>query len=274
MKADSSTIWRVPAYLPYVQPNLSDTLIADAESRIGFRLPSEYLNLLRSQNGGYIRFCLRNRPHDVISGIGPHFPSLTDFSWDDVRDHVTRELDGLVPFDGDGHWHICLDYRKGCSSPCITYVDVELDSERKIADSFAGYLQLLVMDIGDNDHFIPAVADIEKMKSAIAKPLGITFEEPDSWSHGYPTYRARFFQKKDPEWIWIAPNLVPRGFVRESDSRYDELRHLMPGNALRYPTLPEKSFIVTFTDDVRSAVLQAFRDAGIEILPMKGALEP
>ena len=181
-------------------------------------------------------------------------------------------LDGLVPFDGDGHWHLCLDYRKNRSVPRITYVDVECDSESKIADTFTHYLQLLKVDFGDNDYFIPSVSDIEAVKSAVGRLLGITFKDPDSWAHGYPIHLARVSKTNEPEWLWISPNLVPRGFVRKGDSRYDELRHIMPGEALQYPTLLEKSFIVTFTDAVRPAILQAFRDASIEIRAMKDTL--
>ncbi len=73
-----STIWQVPAYLPYLQPELTDDAIAAAEKAIGYTLPAEYLELLRIQNGGYIRLSLPEMVHDSIAGIGPYFPSLTD----------------------------------------------------------------------------------------------------------------------------------------------------------------------------------------------------
>jgi hypothetical protein len=96
--------------------------------------------LLRAQNGGYIRYTLPD-PDSVhtqiygIYGIGPHFPSLTGFDSDDCRDYVSFELDGLIPFDGDGHWRLRLDYRGDRSIPAVTYVDVECDNEHEIATS-------------------------------------------------------------------------------------------------------------------------------------------
>lgn len=67
-RATADTIWRVPAYLPYLQPPLTDEAVATAEKQIGYKLPSEYLNLLRKQNGGYIRFSLPEMVHDTIAG--------------------------------------------------------------------------------------------------------------------------------------------------------------------------------------------------------------
>ena len=72
--------------------------MAAAEKEIGYRLPSEYLNLLRKQNGGYIRFSLPEMVHDTIAGIGPNFPSLTGFDWEEWQeDDVSYPLQGLVP---------------------------------------------------------------------------------------------------------------------------------------------------------------------------------
>src|SRR5262249_51521326 len=74
--ATADTIWRVPAYFPYLQPPLTDEAIGSAEAEIGYKLPTDYLNLLRKQNGGYIRYSLPENVHDTIAGIGPYFPSL------------------------------------------------------------------------------------------------------------------------------------------------------------------------------------------------------
>jgi hypothetical protein len=122
MGANAETIWQVPAYLPYLQPPLTDQAVASAEKKIGFKLPTAYLDLLWKQNGGYIRFSLPDLVHHSIAGIGPHFPSLTGFDWDDAQDGVSFPLQGLVPFDGDGHWHMCLDYRRNSANPSVTVV--------------------------------------------------------------------------------------------------------------------------------------------------------
>lgn len=71
-----------------------------------------------------------------------------------ARERVSFELDGLVPFDGDGHWLSCLDYRfysrgsRGLlakevvqTGPRVTYIDIESDSESIVASSFATLLR-------------------------------------------------------------------------------------------------------------------------------------
>ena len=267
VSASPQNIWRVPVYLPYLQPDLTDEAITEAERKLGVRLPEDFLAPLRAQNGGYIRFSLDELPHEQIYGIGPHFPSLTDFDWDDDRDHVGFELQGLIPFDGDGHWHLCLDYRNNRATPAVSYIDIECDNEEEIAPSFADYLQLLNVDVEDRDFVLPAVESVDDLLSALSSEMGVTFEPPDSWAHGYPQHRARGLGE-DPEWIWISPNLVQRGFVREDDSRYEELRDRLPGEALRYPELPDSSYTLTVTDGLRRQILAACGARSIDIRPL------
>ena len=255
MGANAETIWQVPAYLPYLQPPLTDEAVAEAERSIGYTLPAEYLKLLRKQNGGYIRFSLPKMVHDWIAGIGPHFPSLTGFDWDECQDDVSFQPHGLVPFDGDGHWHLCLDYRQNSVAPAVTYVNVECDRESRIADSFSDYLDKLQIDA--SDEFILVGAEIGKLKADLSLLLGVAFDPPDTWAHGYPTHRARCGGKDDPEWIWITPNTVPRGFVRPDDDRFAELKDLLPGYASRYPEAPADSYILSATEGVRSKVIEA-----------------
>ncbi len=143
MSASPQNIWKVPAYLPYIQPDLTEETISETEHKLGVRLPEDFLALLREQNGGYIRYSLDELPHELINGIGPHFPSLTDFDWDVVQEHVSFSLQGLIPFDGDGHWYLCLDYRRNRETPAVSYIDLECNNEYEVANSFADYLKLL-----------------------------------------------------------------------------------------------------------------------------------
>jgi hypothetical protein len=254
MTASPLTIWQVPAYLPYLQSALTDSAVVAAEQKIGYKLPSTYLSLLKEQNGGYIRFSLPGTVHRVIAGIGPYFPSLTRFDWDNVQKAVSFPLEGLVPFDGDGHWYLCLDYRQQQSDPTVTHVDIECDKESSMASSFAGYLAKLQFDVGEDY----VVEDrIDKVCSALSGALRVVFEPPDTWAHGYPVHRADLGTKKNPEWIWISPNSVPRGFVRPEHARYDALKALMPGFALRYPDVPADACILSTTQAVRAKVVHA-----------------
>lgn len=271
VSANAENIWRVPAYLPYLQPPLTDSAIADAEETIGYVLPRELIALLRKQNGGYIRLSLPGMVHKSIAGIGPHFPSLTDFDWDEVQESVSYPLQGLVPFDGNGHWHLCLDYRSDSERPSIVYVDVECDSQRHIAASFSEYLSLLRLDVGEE--LVVDFADVPTLLAKLEDALGAKFDPPDLWAHGYPTYRAALGTQGEPEWLWISPNRVIRGFVREDDSRYHELKDLLPGFGLRYPELSATALLVRATDGVHWKVFEAFKKCQIPIQAMRDLIK-
>jgi len=268
MSATAENIWRVPAYLPYLQPPLTDAAIAATEDEIGQKLPAIFLNLLKEQNGGYIRYGLPKRPHKAIVGIGPHFPSLTDFDWDECQEDVGFPLQGLVPFDGDGHWHLCLDYRKSREEPAVTYVDIERGKEVGVAGSFTQYLAKLKLDIRD-EWILEGGSGIEAVVVALAEALGVAFEPPDSSANGYPTYRVQLGTEEAPQWIWISANTVPRGFVRPEDPRYAELRESMPGQAARFPEAPPESCIFSTTPAVRARVNEACSRVGMRVRPLR-----
>ena len=138
------------------------------EKKIGHKLPAEYLELLKNQNGGYIRYSLPEMVHNKIAGIGPHFPSLTQVDLEECQEYVSFQLEGLVPFDGDGHWFICVDYRRNATTPSVTYVDIETDSQSGIADTFGDYLAMLEIDVGD-EYVLEKVSDIETVKACLSK---------------------------------------------------------------------------------------------------------
>ena len=259
MPASAKDIWRVPVYLPYLQPDLSDAAVTEAEKLIGHPLPRAYLDLLRVQNGGYIRYRLGDTVHDVICGIGPQFPSIGIYL-------KNPHPDGLVPFDGDGLWLLCFDFREQDADPPITLIDFELNEQSKVADSFTEYLSKLRLDITEN-FVLPAIGDIEPVKTVLAKSAALRFEPPSAWEHGYEVHGA-----PDPndqfEWLWLSPNTVPRGFVREEDSRYAELKDRMPGVTARYPGLPAGSWLVKVTEALQTPVLEALADARIDVRPL------
>src|SRR5258708_37089151 len=99
--------WRVPVYLPYLQPPLTDMAVAEAEGRLGVRLPLAYVAALRVQNGGYLRRTSHPSgyaPVDCLAGIGPRFPSLLERDWSEVKQYMHDEsittparIDELIP---------------------------------------------------------------------------------------------------------------------------------------------------------------------------------
>lgn len=253
-------IWSVPAYLPYLQPELTDEILKDAEDKLGFKLPMALIDLLKVQNGGYIRLSLPGYTHNVIAGIGPNYPSLTDFNFKEDQEYVSFSLKGLIPFDGDGHWYLCLDYRKNVNSPSVTFIDIECNKQKNIAKSFAEYLLLLEVNI-DEKVVIENIHSIEKTIEKLSALLETFIPSPDSWDHGYDTYRFTLGSDDDPEWLWVSPNEVPSGFVRSDNERYNELKDLVKGSKKRYPELPDNCYLLSFTDGVKDKVLKVCSEA-------------
>jgi hypothetical protein len=137
----------------YTGPDLTDELIAEAEARLGVKLPASYLDLLRVRNGGEpIRHC---------------YPTPFPTSW--AEDHIDigalRGLGGtwgidtpgplsssaLIPEWGyppigvvicdtpsAGHDTVMLDYSAG-PDPAVVYVDDDRIPTR-IAATFAEFI--------------------------------------------------------------------------------------------------------------------------------------
>lgn len=164
---DVSTVmadfWDRPPYEPYVKESLTDAALAAFEDQYRVRLPQAMVALLRQQNGGYTNWTFPmaddspNVNHHVLVGIGPGFPALEQTAWwqtPETEDEWQPEDPmGLISFDGEGHWDLCLDYRASAVDsagyavdPRITAVDCEMEEETAVADTFEAYLARLVRE--------------------------------------------------------------------------------------------------------------------------------
>lgn len=257
-------IWQVPKYLPYVQPELTNEILENAEKKIGFKLPTELVEILKIQNGGYIRYKLPETPNEQIMGIGPYFPSLTDFDWTEYKEYVSFELGGLVPIDGDGHWYICLDYRENKEKPKVTWIDVECDNQEDIANSFTDFLKLLELDI-ENELVIETDNTIDFVANQIETILQIKFEEPEYFNSGYANYRSKY---KD-SWVWLTPNKVPTGFIRENDTRFNELKDQMNTFSVKHNEISATNLFLELSDeDLNNEVIAKLTENEIVIKPI------
>ena len=124
----------------YQSPALTDEMISIAETTLSVRLPQEYLELLRYQNGGLTRgFYLGSRDHvelESLNGIIPDVKLANAFNLMDSQ-YLIDEW-GLpknqVIISGDGHWWISLDYRQK-TEPDVVYLwseGGETDNENAI----------------------------------------------------------------------------------------------------------------------------------------------
>jgi len=257
-------IWSVPKYLPYIQPKLTPEILENAEKQIGFKLPNELVEILKIQNGGYVRYKLPETPHGQIMGIGPYFPSLTDLDWTEYKEYVSFELDGLVPIDGDGHWYICLDYRENKEKPKVTWIDVECDNQEDIANSFTDFLELLELDI-ENELVVETDNTIDFVANQIETILQIKFEEPEYFNSGYANYRSKY---KD-SWVWLTPNKVPSGFIRENDTRFNELKDQMNTFSVKHNEISATNLFLELSDeDLNNEVIAKLTENEIVIKPI------
>ena len=135
-------IWQKDNDYGKLEP-LTDEMVALAESKLNIKLPNYYIELLKQQNGGYIKY----------NGHPSHVPT----SWAD--DHVQvdhlfgigsekgileseyfiQEWDlpnNIVLISGDGHSWIALDYRNSKTEPPVIYIDVELGQQITLAENF------------------------------------------------------------------------------------------------------------------------------------------
>lgn len=140
----------------YNHPPLTDEMVAQAEARLGVRLPQALIDLLRVQNGGYTQgfahpmqqkttWAEDHVPLDDLAGIVLDPQHETAQNLLDTG-YMTQEW-GLPPqqvlLSGDGHYWITLDYRNG-PDPSVAWIDVECGEDMQVAGSFAAFLAGLV----------------------------------------------------------------------------------------------------------------------------------
>lgn len=140
----------------YDHPALTDEMIAVAEGRLGVRLPAEFIELLRIQNGGYTKgfahpmsqrttWAADHVPLEELAGIviDPNHRTAQNLLH---TEYLTQEW-GLPPrqvlLSGDGYYWITLDYRHS-AIPSVAWIDVECGEDIQVALSFSTFLSGLV----------------------------------------------------------------------------------------------------------------------------------
>lgn len=141
----------------YTGPDLTDALVASAESRLGYRLPCSYVELLQLRNGGAPRrrrfrtdFATSWAPDyfeiSAVRGVGGPWGIDTDGPLSSramIEEWGYPEI-GVVICDmpSGGHDAVMLDYREGGLEPAVAYVD-EDRAPRIIARTFTEFINHL-----------------------------------------------------------------------------------------------------------------------------------
>lgn len=208
-------------------PAATDAQIAHAESELGITLPAAYKQVLRYQDGGYLRLTqfelTFDPPENSYARRLYNVKALPSVRHDDY-DNIMRQTEtlrdeweapeGYYPLFGDGHWWCCLDYRSGGphAEPIITHIDLaEVDpneppQEVAIAPSFAALLAGLRMDPENRK---PARITLNPATSMDAIDTALTKVGMTRWKDpgGYP----RGIQPP-PAWEWPKYRSFVKGF--------------------------------------------------------------
>lgn len=270
----SENFWKKPVFLPYVQYDLTDDMISNAEDYLGYKLPETYIKLLKIQNGGYTRFTIKGSPLGQCWGIGSNFPNILDNDWkrDDVEDFVSFPLEGLIPFDGDGHWYCCFDYRENNNEPKITFIDIECDEQQLVAENFDEFLAQLTLDIDDCVIAVLTDESLMTFKATFEKLFSIRFNPPSNDTSGYDVYTS--IERYKDSCFFLYQNLVPFAFARVGDINFDKLADFQGKTAYIYPELQRNCmFIKHYNNDMIEEVINTLTKNDIQAYRLNELLD-
>lgn len=123
---------------------LIDDMIENCEVILGVKLPVEFINILKTQNGGYIDDFVIDKEDVVITELfGFYFndenPTILD------SEYLSKEWNlpkGQIIISGDGHTWITLDYSSS-TDPKVRCLDLERNKNKVISESFSDFLSQL-----------------------------------------------------------------------------------------------------------------------------------
>jgi hypothetical protein len=244
----------------HVLPPLTDELVKDAERKLGVKLPQSYLDVLKIQNGGSLRYDTYPTPvptsyaddHvsvDYLMGIGNSDEGIEDSPYYIGEWGLPEEL---VLLCGDGHWWVALDYRQ-CGpegEPSVVYVDVECDpiEDVQLAPTFSVFLDGLVK--GSHQHVFGFVGeeDVQVLIKNLEAALGCSFQPSKRLNLYYDAKHPVLLDSdgRDQERLSVRPNLNSSGH-------------------LEYPWYPECHWLLSC--DIRKKDKAAFEECLRGYLP-------
>ncbi|EPE61334.1 SMI1 / KNR4 family protein [Exiguobacterium sp. S17] len=185
-------IWNDIPDDPNRLPVLTDDVLIEVEGHLGVKLPDDYLQEIRIQNGGYVE--QRDLPIvwngqddialvDSISGVGRHKGLIESKA---LLTEWGVEDDQLIAFAGDGHFFLVFDYREG-ATPKIAYIDTDTEEIDVLFDSFSQFSEALTtVDMGVYAEMIPEpVAEVKQRQSLLDDARRLLYsEEPKEKLHG------------------------------------------------------------------------------------------
>lgn len=133
---------------------LSDGIVNKAEEILKIKLPNSYINILKQQNGGAIKFNAHpsnvptswaddhvNVDHILGIGLGKEKGILES-------EYFIQEWGlpkSVVLISGDGHSWIAFDYRNKKVEPPVIFIDVDDEKIIELAPDFEAFLNGLTV---------------------------------------------------------------------------------------------------------------------------------
>ena len=254
MNEDLKYFWDIPGNVKYLSgPPVTDQLVSYAESQWGVVLPKIYVELIKIQNGGYT---IKTLPESVqsqiwgIPAIDGDFKGRTLFDiFEQVSDPETfresADTRHVITLDGDGHWYLCMDYRKTGRNgdPEIVWIEVESGYEEShvIAPNFEEFLNLLIYDNVFAYLFLTAETP-KNVVERLSHEYGFDF---DFHNYGYDYWSIKNF-KRGPS---IESNSAHT--ISEDDEHDDgpPTTRAWGEKRARYNQIPESGSAISWMDE-------------------------
>jgi len=177
------------AFESYIGREVTDEDIKNAEAKLGYTLPTAYIELLKNHNGGVVnKNCFINDDDDCVYITGIYgidrdkkYSFLGEMGNEFWISKVKYPPIGIVVADtiSGGHDMVFLDYREcgPTGEPKVVRVDQECDySITPLADNFGDFIKNLYFNIEEiTDEEFQELSDTEKVK-LLNEQEGIDFK--------------------------------------------------------------------------------------------------
>lgn len=142
------SIWQVDNDY-YKLERLTDEMVKKAEELLDIKLPISYINILKQQNGGYIKF--NAYPTKIPNSWAEdhvNVDHILGIGWGMDKGILESEYliqewelpNNVVLISGDGHSWIALDYRIKMPEPPVIFIDTEEEMIIELAPNFEAFL--------------------------------------------------------------------------------------------------------------------------------------
>ena len=154
------TYWTSDLFDEYELSPLTDSIVQEVEKQLNVRFPKEYLQLLKVQNGGYLhfdKFPFAYESEDESLTIEHLFGLSVDQEEGVLQSsYLINEWElpkKIVLLSGNGSVWIALDYRQNKLDPGVVLIDVDLEFEATIAESFEEFLAKLYRETDSDQDY-------------------------------------------------------------------------------------------------------------------------